>query len=399
MSELFTTLTIPGTTKIVLIVLDGLGGFRSAEHPSELTAASTPNMDRLAAEGSSGLHTVVGPGITPGSGAGHLALFGYDPVAVQLGRGVLSGAGIGFVLQPGDVAARVNFCTIDESGAVIDRRAGRIPTQVNEALCLKIRAGVTLPDGYELFIEPERDHRALLVLRGEGLSHLIADTDPQIVGALPHEPIGLAPEAAKTSQILTDVLAQIRQILVGEPANYLLLRGFDTLRALPGFKERYKVDAMGIAGYPMYIGIARILGMDTHPPVASFAEGIDAMKAGWESHDFFYIHHKATDAAGEDGDFDRKVKSIEEVDALLPLIRDLHPDVLCITGDHATPHQMKAHSWHPVPFLMAGKDVGIDQVTRFDDEAASGGGFGRVMGKDLMPLMLAAAGRLAKYGA
>lgn len=399
MSELFTTLTLDADTKVVLVVLDGLGGYRSPDRPSELTAAQTPNLDSLAKEGSTGLHTVVGPGITPGSGAGHLALFGYDPVTYQLGRGALSGAGIGFELKPGDVAARVNFCTIDEAGAVTDRRAGRIPTDVNAALAAKIRSEVKVPDGYELFVEPEKDHRALLVLRGPGLSPLVADTDPQLTGIAPHVPQALAPEAARTAELLEDVLAQIKHVLAGERANFMLLRGFDTLRKLTSFKERYKLNAMGIAGYPMYIGIARILGMHVHPPVASFTDGVDAMKSEWGSHDFFYIHLKATDAAGEDGDFDRKVAAIEEVDALIPRIMDLAPDVICVTGDHATPHQMKAHSWHPVPFLMHGDLVGIDTSSRFDEEACSTGGFGRVMGKDLMPLMLAAAGRLAKYGA
>lgn len=398
MDELYARLNVPGESKIVLLVMDGLGGFRTRERGSELFEAATPNMDRLASEGSSGVHTVVAPGITPGSGAGHLALFGYDPLKWELGRGALSAAGIGFGLEPGDVAARVNFSTIDDLGVVIDRRAGRIPSEENKNLCELIRHNVDLGE-VKFFLETEREHRALLVLRGPGLSPEVSDTDPQVVGAPPLEPAALEPEALATAELVKSFLAQARIVLAGEKANYLLLRGFDELQALPSVSDRYGVNAFAIAEYPMYRGIAGILGMEVAPEQKSLQESVQTLATAWALHDFFFVHHKATDSAGEDGDFDRKVAAIEEVDSLIPRIVDLNPDVICVTGDHATPSQMMSHSWHPVAFTMWGPRVAIDGVDTFNEEAAALGGFGSIEGKHLMPLMLAAAGRLAKFGA
>lgn len=395
----FLGLITKATTKIVLVVMDGLGGVRTDDRGSELHAAKTPNLDRAAKEGSSGLQTVVAPGITPGSGAGHLALFGYDPLAYNLGRGALSAAGVGFDLRPDDLAARVNFCTLDESGAVADRRAGRIATEENKRLCEKLSSSIDLDGQAELFLVPEREHRGLLVLRGPGLSPDLDDTDPQIVGVPPHHPRATSAEAEPTARLIAGLLEQARTVLAGEKANFILLRGFDTLRDLPGFELRYGLDAFGIAGYPMYIGITRLLGFDVAPPQPSFDEEVSVLETAWSKHDFFYIHQKKTDSAGEDGDFERKAAAIEEVDSLLPRILKLGPDVLCVTGDHATPSQMKAHSWHPVPFLLWGPNVGVDSVEVFDEEAASQGGLGHIPGKELMSLMLAGAGRLLKFGA
>jgi 2,3-bisphosphoglycerate-independent phosphoglycerate mutase len=392
-------LIVKADTKIVLVVIDGLGGMRTDERGSELHAARTPHLDSLAREGSIGLQTVVASGVTPGSGAGHLALFGYDPLVYQLGRGALSAAGVGFDLKPDDVAARVNFCTLHPSGVIADRRAGRISTDENERLCRKILDSIDLEGRAELFLVPEREHRALLVLRGSGLSHEVADTDPQVAGVAPLRPTATSPAADVTAALLADALTQIGEILKDEVANFILLRGFDTVADLPSFEERYRLDAFGIAGYPMYIGIARILGFDVAPPQANFLDEVDVLEDVFPAHEFFYIHQKRADSAGEDGDFDRKVAAIEEVDMAIPLIAGLRPDVLCVTGDHATPSQMRAHSWHPVPFVMWGPRVGRDAVDRFDEEAGAGGAFGHIRGKELMFLMLAAAGRLLKFGA
>ena len=271
MTDLLPRLVTEEATKIVLILIDGLGGVRTDERGSELHAARTPNMDRLAREGSSGLHTVIAPGVTSGSGAGHLAVFGYDPLVHELGRGALSAAGVGFPLKPGDVAARVNFCTLDAHGVIADRRAGRIPTDENARLCVKVLAGLVPPAGVEVFLETEREHRALLVLRGEGLSPYLLDTDPQVTGLPPRPPTATVPEAVETAARLSDILAQVAVALQGEKANFLLLRGFDTLRELPLFPARYQLRAQGIAIYPMYTGIARILGMDVTTVVARTA--------------------------------------------------------------------------------------------------------------------------------
>ncbi len=399
MNEIVPKLITEAKTKVVLVLVDGLGGVRTDERGSELHAATTPNLDRLAREGSSGLHTVIAPGVTSGSGAGHLAVFGYDPLVYELGRGALSAAGVGFPLKPGDVAARVNFCTLDANGDIIDRRAGRIPTAENSRLCVKILAGLHPPEGVEVFLETEREHRALLVLRGDGLSPHLLDTDPQVTGLPPRPPTATGPEAAETAAHVANILAQVRLLLAGEQANFLLLRGFDTPRELPLFPARYQLRAQAIAIYPMYTGIARILGMDVTTVTGGVAEELDALRESWADHDFFYFHHKKADSAGEDGDFDRKVAAIEEIDAAIPGIAALDPDVICVTGDHATPSQLRSHSWHPVPFALWGPRVGIDGVEVFDEEAARNGGYGSILGKDVMGLMLAGAGRLIKYGA
>lgn len=399
MDELITELVQPARTKIVLLVLDGLGGCRTAEHGSELYEANTPNLDRLAAQGSSGLHTVVALGITPGSGAGHLALFGYDPLIYRLGRGALCAAGIGFDLGPLDIAARLNFCTLDEEGNVADRRAGRISTAENHRLCDLISKEVDLGEGIQLILEPERDHRSLLVLRGEELSPHVSDTDPQQLGLPPKTPIALALEAEFTVSLLNEMLAQIRTLLKDEQANFVLLRGFDTLRNLPRFPTMFRLRSIGIAVYPMYIGISRILGMEVAGEQGGWSEQLSSLEAAWDRYDFFYVHHKNPDAAGEDGDFERKCTAIEEIDATIPRLEALGPDVLCVTGDHCTPSFLRGHSWHPVPFLLWGPSVGVDTRTKFNEEEARLGAFGHILAKELMPLMLACAGRLGKYGA
>ncbi|HEX2258247.1 MAG TPA: 2,3-bisphosphoglycerate-independent phosphoglycerate mutase [Actinomycetota bacterium] len=399
MEELVPTLVRRTEAKMVLIVMDGLGGFRSSERGSELTEAKIPNLDQLAAEGSSGLLTMVAPGITPGSGAGHLALFGYDPIEYTLGRGALSAAGIGIELKPGEIAARANFCTVDAMGRVVDRRAGRITTEVNRRLCAQINAAVQLEEGVSALFYTERDHRAVLILKGDALSPMIRDTDPQILGLVPHDPAPLAEQAVRTADLVEKLLAQVRIILKDEPANFILLRGFDTQRGLPRFPERYGLRARGIASYPMYLGLAKIVGMETPPPVAGWIEAVEELHSSWDQYDFFYLHLKGTDAAGEDGDFERKCLEIERVDATIPAIRALNPEVICVTGDHSTPSQLMRHSWHPVPFILWGSQVGMDSVCYFNEEAARAGAFGHRMAKELMALILASSGRLITYGA
>ena len=278
--------------KAMLLVMDGLGGYRTVERSSELTAARTPNLDRLANEGSLGLHDPVSRGITPGSGAGHLGLFGYDPLAYEIGRGALSAAGIGFQLRPGDVAARVNFCNLASDGTIADRRAGRLPTEEAGRICELLMREVKL-DGVELFIQPEREHRGLLVLRGQGLDPSISDTDPQREGVPPMEPEATAPEAKRAAELVTSFLDQARSLLADrDRGNYLLLRGFDTHKELPSFPQRYKLRALAIAAYPMYLGISRLLGFDTHQVDGAAPEEVHALEHLLPGADFVFMHVK-----------------------------------------------------------------------------------------------------------
>jgi 2,3-bisphosphoglycerate-independent phosphoglycerate mutase len=394
-----TEMARPDGRKAMLLVMDGLGGYRTVERGSELTEARTPNLDRLAGEGSLGLHDPVTRGITPGSGAGHLGLFGYDPLAYEIGRGALSAAGIGFELRPGDVAARVNFANLAGDNTIADRRAGRLPTEEAAAICDLLAREVHL-DRAELFILPEREHRGLLVLRGDGLSPDLADTDPQREGVAPLDPEAQSPEAKRTADLVRSFLDQARSLLAGrERGNFLLLRGFDTHKELPSFPDRYRVKALAIAAYPMYVGISRLLGFETHQVDGAAPEEVDALAELLPAHDFVFMHVKKPDSAGEDGDFPRKVAAIEEVDALVPRILDAGVEVLAVTGDHATPAQMAAHSWHPVPVLLWGGTAAADGLPAFDEVNCRQGSLGRFEAKHLMPQLLAAAGRLAKYGA
>jgi len=393
----YSDLTIEADTKVVYLIMDGLGGFRSAERGSELMESRHPALDQLARESACGLMDPVAPGITPGSGPGHLALFGYDPEVYQLGRGALSAAGLGLHLKPGEVAARCNFATLGESGNIVDRRAGRPPTEVVAGLCRRVMEQVTIDADFELL--PEKEHRALLVLRGADLSPAISDTDPQQVGVPPLSPRPTAPGAERTAELVAELDRQSRKVLVGEKANVILMRGFDGVRAMPSFAERYKMRALALASYPMYIGISRILGMDAPDPHRDLSHQLESLSSQWATHDFFYFHVKATDSAGEDGDFARKCAAIEEVDQVVPRIVDLGPDVLVVSGDHSTPTQLAAHSWHPVPVLLHARGGEVDGVERFDEEACRSGSLGRIRSKELMPQVLAAAGRLVKYGA
>ncbi len=398
--SLIRSLVIPNTTKILLLVLDGLGGLpREEGGPTELEAAHTPNLDALAARGICGLSTPVAPGIAPGSGPAHLALFGYDPLAYEIGRGVLEALGIGFELQAEDVAARGNFCTLDpETGVILDRRAGRISTEVCARLVEKLRA-IHLP-GAEVFVEPVQDYRFVLVLRGPDLADGLTETDPQRTGVPPLPVQPTRPEATHTAELLNRWLRAAFTLLADEhPANGCTLRGIAKNPGLPPMPELYGLRCAAIATYPMYRGLARLAGMEVLPTGSTVEDEVQTLHEHWNNYDFFFFHVKKTDSAGEDGDFARKVQAIEEVDRALPSILELGPDVVVVTGDHATPALWKAHSWHELPILLWSRYVCSDGVTRFGEQACMSGGLGHIYHVDIMPLALAYAGRLTKFGA
>ena len=365
---------------------------------TELQVARTPNLDRLASQSVCGLLDPIWPGITPGSGPAHFAIFGYDPLQFEVGRGVLAALGIGFQLTERDVAARINFCTLDQEGKVADRRAGRIPTEENRRLCAKLRGSLNL--GTEFFIEPVKEHRAVLVLRGEGLGGDLADTDPQKEGFAPLEPKFLSPESKRTAELVKDFLHQAKEILADEPkANMLILRGFAKYNPFPTMEERYKLHSLAIANYPMYRGLARLVGMDVWPEVGDLKDEFKLLAQNFPQYDFFYLHVKKTDSFGEDGNFAAKVKVIEEVDSLLPQVLELKPEVIVVTADHSTPSKLKSHSWHPIPVLLYSPNCRVDEVERFDEISCIKGGLGRLPAVALITLALAHARRLKKYGA
>ena len=399
MLDLIKQLAIENEAKIVLLVADGLGGLPvEPGGPTELEAASTPNLDALVAGNVCGLSIPVAPGITPGSGPGHLGLFGYDPLRYSIGRGVLEALGIDFDLGPDDVAARGNFCTVGPDGAITDRRAGRISTEVCRRLVDKLRT-IRL-DGVETFVEPVRDYRFVLVLRSEGLGAEIEDTDPGRTGVPPLEPVARDAASERTAALLRSFIEQAASLLADEhPANMITLRGIAHRPPMPTLAEVYRLRAGAIAVYPMYRGLARLVGMTILPAGGSWAEQVERLHANWQNYDFFFLHYKYTDAAGEDGDFARKVKCIEEFDAEVARIMELRPDVIIVTGDHSTPAFWRSHSWHPVPVLLAARTCRPDAATRFGENECLRGGLGQIEAKYLLPLALAHAGRLGKYGA
>lgn len=398
--DLMKELHIASQTKIVMLVIDGLGGLPvEPGGPTELEAARTPNLDALAAESICGLSVPISPGVTPGSGPAHLALFGYNPLRYEIGRGVLEACGIGFPLERSDVAARGNFCSADENGLITDRRAGRIPTERGAELCEMLRA-IQLPD-VETFVEPVKEYRFVLVLRGEDLSGGLTETDPQQLGVPPRQVKALIPEAQPTAELFNQWIAQAQELLADQhPANMVLLRGPDKTPLLPSMAEVYGLRAAAIASYPMYRGVAKLVGMDILETGEIPEEEVETLKTHWAEYDFFFFHIKKTDSAGEDGDFARKASVIEHVDeAVVPAIASLEPDVFIVTGDHSTPALLKSHSWHPVPTLLRSRYCRPDEVKAFGERACVRGGLGVFPATDLMPLAMANALRLTKYGA
>ena len=386
------------SSKIVLLVVDGLGGLA---HPdtrlSELETANIPNLDAMAQESACGLTTPVLPGVAPGSGPGHLALFGYDPLKHLIGRGALEALGIEVALQPGDVAARGNFCLVDGDGLLVDRRAGRIPTEFSAPLCERLDK-IEI-DGVQMDVFPVQDYRFVLRLRGEGLSELISETDPQVTGAaaLPVKP--LTPEAKRTAELVNEFVSQASKLLAEEErANMVLLRGFAQMPNLPPMNDAYQLNTAGIAAYPMYRGLAEVAGMKVIPTGRTFGDEVETLRQNFDNHDFFFIHYKPADAAGEDGDFDAKVKCLEDLDPFIPQIRELNPDVFLVAGDHATPAIMAAHSWHPVPFMLHSKLTRGEGVPRFNERTCAQGSVGSILATQVMLLAMSHAGKLQKYG-
>jgi 2,3-bisphosphoglycerate-independent phosphoglycerate mutase len=392
-------LSIEARSKIVMLVIDGLGGLPvEPGGPTELEAAYTPNLDELVALSACGHSTPVLPGISPGSGPGHLGLFGYDPLRYEIGRGVLEALGIGFDLGPDDVAARGNFCTVDSAGLITDRRAGRIPTETCVKLVEMLRR-IELP-GVQLFVEPVQDYRFALVLRGAGLSGEVADTDPQQVGLKPLPARALSPTGERTAELANQWIAQAARMLADQhPANMLTLRGFAVDPRLPTMREIYKLRSAAVATYPMYRGVAKLVGMDVLQTGQTIADQVATVQDHWDDYDFFFVHIKKTDSAGEDGDFERKVKVIEDVDNHIPDLLALKPDVLLVTGDHSTPARLKRHSWHTLPVLLWSAYSRPSPIEGFGETACLGGSLGFVQHVDLMPLAMAHADRLNKFGA
>jgi len=386
-------------TKIVLLVADGLGGLPlELGGKTELETARTPNLDLCVRDGVCGLSLPVLPGITPGSGPGHLGLFGYDPLQYRIGRGILEALGINFEVGPRDVAIRGNFCTVNDAGLITDRRAGRPTTERCVAMC-QLLQGVRVP-GVEVFVEPVREHRFVLVVRGDNLGDAVNDTDPQQTGHAPLQAKGADDASRKTADAINRFVAEAGKVLKGQaPTNMVTLRGFARYPRIDTLKEITGLRAVAIAVYPMYRGLARLVGMDIADAGSTLSEQVETLRKVWDKYDFFFLHYKYTDSTGEDGNFAAKVEMIERLDSEIPRIRGLNPDVLIVTGDHSTPSKLRSHSWHPVPTLLWARTCRTDGVSEFGEAQCLRGGLGQFQAMYLLTLALAHAGRLGKYGA
>jgi len=397
--EIIRTLSIKTPSKIILLVMDGVGGLSMGEGTA-LEVARTPYLDALASEGTLGLTDPVSPGITPGSGPAHVSLFGYDPLRYQIGRGVLEATGINMRLDASDVATRGNFASMDAGGLITDRRAGRISTEENRRLVEILTKAIREIDGVEVIVQSVKEHRFVVVFRGEGLDGRVAGTDPQATGVKSLDPLPLDPAAGHTAVIVKKFIECANRALEAErPANTMLLRGFSKLPDIPSMEELFHLNPAAIASYPMYRGLASLVGMEILETGETIEDEFVVLKENWSRFDFFFLHIKKTDSYGEDGNFPKKVEVIEEVDRMIPGLIKLRPDVIAVTGDHSTPCLLKAHSWHPNPLLIWSRYVRSDPSKHFTEAECARGGLGRHPAMDLMPLLLGNALKLEKFGA
>lgn len=393
------SITQKNDEKILLIVMDGLGGL-PVEGKTELETARTPNLDKLARHSDCGRSLACAYGVTPGSGPGHLGLFGYDPFVYPIGRGILEALGIGLHMTDLDLAMRANFATVDKNRIVTDRRAGRIPTEKNQELCKILQEKIKEIDGVKVTIKPGKEHRFVVIFRGEDLDDGLTDCDPQKEGKPIPPAKALTPASERSQRIVNSFLVKLQQILKDEPkANAALLRGFAKMPPIPSMEELFKLTPCCIATYPMYKGLAKLVGMEILKTGETMADQLQALKDNYQKFDFFFFHYKYTDSRGEDGDFQAKVKAIEEFDKVLPEILKYNFKAVAVTGDHSTPASMKSHSWHPSPLLISGPCTMEDDLKKFSERECRRGSLGVIPATSILPLLMAQAGKLQKYGA
>ena len=398
--EIMKSLAIKTESKIVLLVTDGIGDLPSENNKTVLENAFIPNLDKLASKSACGLTDPISRGITPGSGPAHLSLFGYDPIRYQIGRGVLEALGIGMELTSRDLACRGNFATLDKEGIITDRRAGRIATELNKKLCKLMQGKINQIGDVKIIIKPGKEHRFVVVFRGDGLGDALSDADPQKVGEKIKFTEPLDSKAKKSVETVNEFIKQATEVLKEHhPANTVLLRGFAKHPGLLTMKELFKLTPAAIATYPMYKGLSKLVGMDILETGESLSDEFKTLQDNFSRYDFFYLHIKKTDSYGEDGNFEQKVRAIEEVDKYIPEVLALKPDVLVVTGDHSTPALMKGHSWHPNPFMLFSKYIRVDETEQFTEKECVKGGLGRFSAVDVLPLMMANALKLQKFGA
>ncbi|MCK4443355.1 MAG: 2,3-bisphosphoglycerate-independent phosphoglycerate mutase [Thermoplasmata archaeon] len=404
--------------KILLIILDGMADRPVAVLGSKtpLQAANTPNMDWFAKNGMCGQMDPIAPGVRPGSDTSHLAILGYNPHEVYTGRGPFEAAGVGLPMEHGDIAFRCNFGTIDADGTVRDRRAGRIRKGTSEIA--RDLDGMPI-EGVKVIFKEATEHRAVLILRGDGLSPKVTDVDPHAVGVKYHECEALEPEAGRTAEIVNEFVERSREILADHevnkkrlkegdfPANIILPRGSGVFPHLDSLEERFGIRSAAICGVTLIKGICRVAGMkilDVDGATGGLdtdmiAKGKAAIEA-LESYDFVFLNVKAPDICGHDGDPEGKVKVAERLDMMMSFIRkELRNDVImAVTSDHSTPVSVRDHAGDSVPLIVYGKDIRVDEVSSYDEISVTKGILGRIRGSDLIHILLDQSGRAEKFG-
>lgn len=398
--ELFEKISIENQKKMIMIILDGLGGL-PINGKTELETAKTPNLDDLAFDSELGLTHPISIGVTPGSGPAHLSLFGYDPLKYTIGRGILEALGIGVKIGVKDLAIRGNFAT-QKNGVITDRRAGRIPTEKNIEIISYLKKRIKKIDDIKITLFSGEEHRFVLILSGKDLSENVTDADPEEIGKPILYSKAQTKKSEKTAKILNKFIDKLTEELKDfYPVNTCLLRGIAKYPKIPPMSKLFKLKPAAIAVYPMYKGLAQLVGMDILNTNRSIRDEIETLEKNYNNYNFFFIHIKKTDSYGEDGNFKKKVKVIEEFDSLLPRILKLNLDTLVITGDHSTPSIIKSHSWHPNPFLIKAKyqRKNPEATTKFSETACAKGVLGIFNSIDILPLMMANSIKFKKYGA
>lgn len=403
------------------MIIDGMGDrpLKELGYKTPLEAAITPNMDKMAENGICGIMDPIKPGIRPGSDTSHISILGYDPYEVYTGRGPFEAAGVGVDVLPGDIAFRCNFSTADEDGIIIDRRAGRI-REGTEELARSIN-GINIDQDVEVIFKESTGHRAVLVLRGNGLSDQVSDADPKHEGKAPKMVVAIdgSQEANKTANILNKIVKKSYEVLKNHPlnlkridagkppANIIIPRGAGAVPNVQPFGEKYGLKPVCIAETGLIKGIAKIAGMEL-VDIKGATGGIDTnlenikngiIETASKDYDFMLINVDGADEAGHDGQMDEKIKFIEKVDVVIGELMRIEDIYFILTADHSTPISTMDHTGDPVPIVICGPEVRVDDVKNFNERSVTKGGLCRIRGNNIMDILMDLMNLSTKFGA
>ncbi|MDD3408250.1 MAG: 2,3-bisphosphoglycerate-independent phosphoglycerate mutase [Methanobacteriaceae archaeon] len=411
--------------KGIILVMDGMGDrpLKELDNQTPLQAANTPNMDKMAECGITGIMDSIRPGIIPGSDTAHLSILGYDPYEVYTGRGPFEASGVGLDVIPGDIAFRCNFSTADENGIITDRRAGRIREGTKDIVDVLNTMVIKGYEDIQIIFKESTGHRAVLVLRGEGLSDKVTDADPKVEGKKPKivESTDGSEEAKRTADLLNKIVEKSYEMVKNHPvnigrmeenkppANIIIPRGAGAVPKVEHINEKYEVNSACIAETGLFMGIGRFAGMDiiemddvTGGVDTNLDNIIDTIinQVNNTDHNFFLINIDGADEAGHDGNAIQKKEFIEKVDKIvMSKLLNLKNVVLFLTADHSTPISVMNHSGDPVPVIINSPEVRVDDVKEYNEFAVAKGGLCRIRGSDVMNIVMDLMNNSHKFGA